>query len=62
MSFKPTSVPTKRLPASITSTQMTFKLDDIIGGNGFNANYDGGGCGANGNTGDSYEIFSGNLL
>ena len=34
MSFKPTSVPTKRLSASITSTQLTFKLDDIIGWNG----------------------------
>lgn len=36
MSFKPTSVPTKRLSASITSTQTTFKLDDIIGWGGAN--------------------------
>lgn len=34
MSFKPTSVPTKRLSASITSTQLTFKLDDITAWNG----------------------------
>lgn len=36
MSFKPTSVPTKRLSASITSTQTSFKLDDIVGWNGVN--------------------------
>ncbi len=34
MSLKATSVPTKRLNASITSTQLNFKLDDIIGWNG----------------------------
>lgn len=31
MSVKPTSVPTKRLASSISSVDMTFKLDDIIG-------------------------------
>lgn len=34
MSFLPTSIPTKRLASSITSSDMTFQLDDIIGWDG----------------------------